>query len=95
MKLTISKEANINYLAKIVSIKKGDFSSHPNANKLKLVNVQGNIISTSIDAQPGTYIYFPTESVIAPEFLKFNNLYRNTNANSNPEQRGFLRSQVE
>lgn len=90
MKLTISKEANINYLAKIVSIKKGDFSSHPNANKLKLVNVQGNIISTSIDAQPGTYIYFPTESVIAPEFLKFNNLYRNTNANSNPEQRGFF-----
>lgn len=43
MKLTISKEANINYLAKIVSIKKGDFSSHPNANKLKLANVQGNI----------------------------------------------------
>lgn len=90
MKLTISKEANINYLAKIVSIKKCDFSPHPNADKLKLVNVQGNIISISIDAQPGIYIYFPTESVIAPEFLKFNNLYRNTTLNLDSEQKGFF-----
>lgn len=44
MKLTISKNANINYLARIVQV--DTFHPHPNADKLKLCTVEGYIIST-------------------------------------------------
>ena len=46
MKLTISKNANINYLARIVQV--DTFHPHPNADKLKLCTVEGYIISTGI-----------------------------------------------
>lgn len=90
MKLTISKDANINYLAKIIKLEDSNFSPHPNADKLKLVHLYGNTISTSIDTQPGIYVYFPVECVIAPEFLRFHNLYRDTTLNNNPDEKGFF-----
>lgn len=88
MKLTISKDANPNYLAKIVLI--SSFRPHPNADKLKLCTVDGCVISTSIDSEPGIYIYFPVECVINPEFLKANNLYRDSKMNADPEKTGFF-----
>lgn len=51
MKLTISKNANINYLARIVQV--DTFHPHPNADKLKLCTVEGYIISTGIDSVEG------------------------------------------
>lgn len=90
MKLTISKDANINYLAKIIKLDDSNFSPHPNADKLKLVHLYGNTISTSIDAEPGIYVYFPVECVIAAEFLRFHNLYRESTLNTNPEEKGFF-----
>lgn len=53
MKLTISKNANINYLARIVQV--DTFHPHPNADKLKLCTVEGYIISTGIDSVEGIY----------------------------------------
>jgi len=53
MKLTISKNANINYLARIVQVD----TFHPNADKLKLCTVEGYIISTGIDSVEGIYIF--------------------------------------
>ena len=35
MKLTTSKNANINYLAKIIKLEESNFSPHPNADKLQ------------------------------------------------------------
>lgn len=90
MKLTTSKEANINYLAKIVKLEDHNFRPHPNADRLQLVHLCGNIISTTIDAKPGYYVYFPVECVICPKFLKFHNLYRDANLNANPEETGFF-----
>lgn len=90
MKLTTSKEANINYLAKIVKLEDYNFRPHPNADKLQLVHLYGNIISTSIEAKPGYYVYFPVECVICPEFLKFHNLYKNATLNENPDETGFF-----
>lgn len=90
LELSISKEANINYLAKIVKLEEHNFSQHPNADKLQLVHLYGNTISTSIDDKPGYYVYFPVECVICPEFLKFHNLYKNSNFNTNPEEKGFF-----
>lgn len=88
MKLTISKNANINYLARIVQV--DTFSPHPNADKLKLCTVDGYIISTGIDSVEGAYIYFPVECVINSKFLKYHNLYRKKELNQNPEQSGFF-----
>lgn len=90
MKLTTSKDANINYLAKIIKLEDSNFSPHPNADKLKLVHLYGNTISTSIDTEPGYYVYFPVECVITSEFLKFHNLYRESTLNANPEEKGFF-----
>lgn len=86
MKLTISKNANINYLARIVQV--DTFHPHPNADKLKLCTVEGYIISTGIDSVEGIYVYFPVECVINPKFLKYHNLYRKKELNQNPEQSG-------
>ena len=88
MKLTISKNANINYLARIVQV--DTFHPHPNADKLKLCTVEGYIISTGIDSVEGIYVYFPVECVINPKFLKYHNLYRKKELNQNPEQSGFF-----
>ena len=90
MKLSVSKNANINYLAKIIEIDESNFSPHPNADKLKLVHIFGNTISTGIDSQPGLYVYFPVECVIDSEFLKFHNLYRDKTLNNSPECGGFF-----
>lgn len=58
MKLTTSKEANINYLAKIVKLEDHNFRPHPNADRLQLVHLCGNIISTTIDAKPDIMYIF-------------------------------------
>lgn len=88
MKLSISKNANPNYLAKIVEI--SDFKPHPNADRLKLATVDGCVISTSIDTQPGIFIYFPLECQINQEYLSKNNLFRDSTLNSDPEKKGFF-----
>lgn len=83
MKLTISKNANVNYLAKIVHVE--TFSPHPNADKLKLAGVGGCITACSNTTKPGIFIYFPIECCISEAYLKQNNLYRDKALNSNPE----------
>lgn len=89
MKLTLSQDHNPNYVAKIVEIT--NFTKHPNADKLKLANVNGYMIATGIDTEPGLYIYFPTECQISKWYLKENNLYRDSKLNKNPDEKpGFF-----
>ena len=88
MKLSISKNANPNYLAKIVKI--SDFKPHPNADGLKLATVDGCVISTSIDTQPGIFIYFPLECQIAQSYLEANNMFREKTLNEDKEKTGFF-----
>lgn len=58
---------------------------------MKLATVDGYIISTSIDAEEGMYIYFPLECVINSKFLKANNLYRKPELNNDSEAKaGFF-----
>jgi len=76
MNLTISKNANPNYLAKIARI--DSFKPHPNADRMKLATVDGFVISVGIDTEPGIFIYFPTECEIHHDYLHCNNLYRVT-----------------
>lgn len=88
MELTKSKEANVNYLAKVVNIQ--IFKNHPEATKLKCCSIDGFNIITGIDAEPGLYIYFPTACCINPQLLAYNNLFRHKELNNNPELSGLF-----
>ncbi len=89
MKLTISKDANLNYLAKVLKI--DSFHSHPNADRLKLANINGYNISVGIDTKPGIFVYFPLESQISSDILRKNNLYRKVELNKDSEAKpGFF-----
>lgn len=91
MKFVKSKNANINYLAKIIDIQ--SFTPHPDpeTTKLKLAHVDGFNIVVGIDSKPGIYIYFPTSCEINPQLLAYGNLYRHTEKNNKPEAKaGFF-----
>ena len=76
MKLIKSKNCNVNYLAKVVDIKVFFLLSNPEITKLKCATIDGFNIITSIDAEPGLYIYVPTACCINPDLLSYNNLFR-------------------
>ena len=90
MKLVKSKNANINYLAKIVEIKEFHKHSDPAVNKLKCCCIDGFNIITGIDSAAGTYVYFPTACCINSKFLSYANLYRNKELNSNQLEVGMF-----
>lgn len=90
MNLVKSKDYSVNYLSQIVEIK--EFTEHPNpeVTRLKLAHIQGYNIIVGIDEQPGKFVYFPTNSVINPQFLSYANLYRDNTLNGNPEKTGMF-----
>ena len=80
-----SQKFNANYAAKIVNINEFRAHSNPEVNKLKVARVDGFDIVVGLDTEPGLYIYFPVGCAIDSEFLKLNNLFRDSNKNANPE----------
>ena len=90
MKFIKSKNANINYLAKIVEL--NNFHNHPNpeVTRLKCAVVDGYNIIVGIDYQPGKYVYFPSGCTINPQFLSYTNLYKHSDKNLNPEKSGMF-----
>lgn len=55
------------------------------------VTVQGNDCLIGKDSNPNElYLFFPAESQISHEFLKANNLYRHSELNIDPSQKGFF-----
>lgn len=92
MKLIKSKNANENYLSKVVNITTFRKHSDPEVERLKCCTIDGFNIITGIDSQPGLYVYFPTLSCINEDFLRFANLYRDKEMNSDPEQSGMFDS---
>lgn len=66
---------NENYKATVVRIK--EISDHPNADRLKLTNIFGNIVIIGLDTKIGDLgLYFPLESQIGIEFAQANDLLR-------------------
>ena len=75
--ISISKDANPNYLAKIIRVPK--LRKHANADRLMVMTVDGNDIITSSETQEGTVsIYFPLECQLSHDYLSKNNDYRKT-----------------
>lgn len=90
MNLQISKNADVNYLCKLIKI--DNFTKHPNENvkKLKLCNVDGFNVIIGIDSEPGWYIYFPALSEINPDLLSYLNLYEKCELNNDTSKKGFF-----
>lgn len=87
--IKISKEANPNYLAKIVELK--GLQKHTNADRLQMVNIDFQTVITGMDAKDGDiYVYFPVECALNKEFLSHTNSFRDKTLNKNPEQVGFF-----
>lgn len=83
MKITISENADPNYLASVVQV--SEVRPHPNADSLNLITVFGNQVIVGKDTQPGDkVIYFPVECCIAARYLSWANMFENTALNADP-----------
>ena len=90
--LTQSKYFNSNYATRIVEVT--NVSNHPNADKLKLLHVDGNTIITGVDTKVGDYVvYFPLESSLSSSYLSYSNSYEDKSLNANTEAKGFFNKQ--
>ncbi len=66
---------NSNYSAVVVKIT--NLTKHPNADKLQLTNIHGNVVIVGLDTEIGDYgIYFPVETQLSVEYAKANDLIR-------------------
>ncbi len=88
--LVKSKDANENYLAKVIKIEESDWKPHPNADKLKMVTVDFQNVITGLDAPAGYYVYFPVESKINAEYLSKSNSFSDSELNADKTQKGFF-----
>lgn len=90
MKLSISENADPNYLAVVVNIPQ--ITNHPNADRLEIVEIFGNsiIIGKGLYTTGDKVVYFPVESCIKPEFLTWANLLDNSNLNADGKTKGFF-----
>lgn len=79
-------ETNNAIVARLTNVR-----AHPNADRLKLSNVLGVQVVVGLDAQEGQLVvYFDSNLALSPEYLKSNNLYSNSEMNSDVEKKGFF-----
>ena len=87
--LEISKNANSNYLCKIVELK--NLRKHENADRLQIATIDFQDVITGLDATEGDiYVYFPVECKINPSFLAHTSSYRDSQLNHDQEKAGFF-----
>lgn len=89
MGLNISKEANPNYLAKIVRLE--NIRKHSNADRLQVVTIDFQNVIIGNEAKNGdVYVYFPVECQINKEFLSNTNNFEDTTLNVDKTIKGFF-----
>jgi len=89
LELKISEKGESNYLAKIVKIE--HIRPHSNAERLDVVQIDGNSIITQKGIEKGSiYVYFPPESAITEEYLSKTNSFRDKTLNVDSEKVGFF-----
>ncbi len=85
----ISKDANPNYLAKVVELK--GLRKHDNADRLQCVGIDFQNVITGLDAKDGDiYVYFPLECTINMDYLAHSNSFRDSSMNVDKEAKGFF-----
>lgn len=81
MKLEISKNANPNYLAKVIKV--SNIRKHSNADRLQIITIDGNNVIVDLNMKIGdVVVYFPVESCIESWFLRKYNQYRDKTLNA-------------
>lgn len=89
MTISISQNANLNYLAKVVKL--SNLRKHSGADRLQVTTIDGNNIITGLAAkEDDLYVYFPLESALNKEYLSWSNSYEDKSLNQNPEVKGFF-----
>lgn len=89
MKLSISENANPNYLAKIVTL--NEPRKHSNADRLQCWSIDFQNVITDLSYQLGDVcIYFPIECTINKDLISYMNGFEDKALNQNPEERGFF-----
>ncbi len=89
MSISISKDANSNYLAKVIEVK--GLRKHPNADSLQVFSIDFQNVIVGLDTKDGDIaVYFPIESSINTNFLKFLNVFRDKELNTDKTQVGFF-----
>lgn len=88
--MRISKDANINYLAKVINL--SNINPVEGSDNLVTTVIDGNVvvINKSTANIGDKMIYFPAECAIAEWFLSENNLFKHKEKNKNPEKAGFF-----
>jgi hypothetical protein len=79
----------MSYKAIVTALK--NVRPHSNADRVQLATCQGNQVVISLDSQEGELgVYFPSDGQLSPEFCKANNLYRDSDLNSDHEKTGMF-----
>lgn len=87
--ISISENANPNYLAKIVELK--DLRKHANADRLQVATIDFQNVIVGMNAKDGDcYAFFPLECKINAKLLSFTNSFRHKELNKDPEVAGFF-----
>lgn len=86
--LTLSEKHNPNYLAKIVKI--SNVNKHPNADRLQVVNIDGNSVITAKASVGDLVVFFPLECTINDSFLSYSNSFENKELNNDTKVKGFF-----
>lgn len=85
----MKKPVNENYSANVVEIK--HIIPIENCDNVVHANILGNLVIVGKDSKVGdTGIFFPVETEISKEFLSNNNLYRDTNLNTDKTKKGYF-----
>ena len=89
MRATLSDGHNPNYVATMVLIPK--IEKHPHADNLSITSIFENTVIVNSNTKVGDkYVYFPAESALNKDFLKFNNLFENSELNSDTSKHGYI-----
>ena len=88
-RINISKEANTNYLCKIVKL--GKIMPHPNADRLAIATIDFQNVIVGLNMKEEDVVaFFPVESSINKEFLAFTNSFHHKELNADKEEVGFF-----
>lgn len=86
---TTSKNANENYLCKLVKIT--NLSKHPNADRLQITTIDFNSVITGPHIKLNDWVvYFPLETTINKDFLSFTNSFKDPELNADKNLKGFF-----
>jgi hypothetical protein len=79
----------MSYKAIVTSLK--NVRPHSNADRVQLATCHGNQVVIGLTSTEGELgIYFPSDGQLSPEFCKANNLYRDSDLNSDHEKTGMF-----